>query len=341
MASASSQRFSFGPSARGLFVVLLAVAAVGCKSGSPWTAKPSWWTFGGSGEDPAKLAAAPPAPTDVTKPSATAKPYPTTTTPEGYVLENAQREGQTQVASSASRAPTTPAAEPAAITYGSKPAAVAATPAPPPQMTAASAGGGGNLSGIAPQIGPYGAPPGSAPLEQTLPSSVPGSSVAAAPAEAAGVRMADARVADSWAAAPAAAPPMSGDSRYATSPGSRFAGASVSPMPQTAPITTSAPVTASAPITASAPAFPAITPAAPAAVAPPGSADPLAAPAVGPTAAPSSLAPPTPTRRADPGYRPGGTSSYRPSRTILAGDDGAEPAAIQPVSFEMPMNQSP
>lgn len=328
MASASSQRFSFGPSARGLFVVLVAVAAVGCKSGSSWTAKPSWWTFGSSGEDPAKLVAAPPASTDVTKPSATAKPYPTTTTPEGYVLENAQREGQTQVASSASQAPTTPAAEPAAITYGSKPAAVAATPAPPPQMAAASAGGS-NLSGIAPQIGPYGAPPGSAPLEQTLPSSVPGSSVATAPAEAAGVRVADARGADSWAAAPAAASPMSGDSRYATNPGSRFAGASVSPMPQTAPAT------------APAAAFPAITPAAPAAVAPPGSADPLAAPAVGPTAAPSSLAPPTPTRRADPGYRPGGTSSYRPSRTILAGDDGAEPTAIQPVSFEMPMNQSP
>ena len=62
-------------------------------------------------------------------------------------------------------------------------------------------------------------------------------------------------------------------------------------------------------------------------------ADPLTAPA----AAPSSLAPPTPTRRPDPGYRPGGTSTYRPSRTLLAGDSGAEPAAIQPVSFEMPM----
>jgi len=338
MASASSQRFSFGPSARGLFVVLLAVAAVGCKSGSSWTAKPSWWTFGGSGEDPAKLAAAPPAMTDTTKPSATAKPYPTTTTPEGYVLENAQREGQTQMASSASQAPTTPAAEPAAITYGSKPAAVAATPAPPPQMAAASAGSGGTLSGIAPQIGPYGAPPGSAPLEQTLPSSVPGSSVATTPAEAAGVRVADARGAESWAAAPAAASPMPGDSRYSTSPGSRFSGAPASPMTAS---TSSAPVTAPAAVTASAAAFPAITPAVPPAVAPPGSADPLAAPAVGPTAAPSSLAPPTPTRRADPGYRPGGTSSYRPSRTILAGDDGAEPAAIQPVSFEMPMNQSP
>ena len=153
MASASLQRVGFGPTARGLLVVLLAVAAVGCKSGSSWTAKPSWWTFGGSGEDPAKLAAAPPATTDATKPSATAKPYPTTTTPEGYVMENAQRAAQTQVAASTSQAPTTPASEPTAVTYGSKPPA-AATPSPPSQMAAAGAGAG-NLSGIAPQVGPY------------------------------------------------------------------------------------------------------------------------------------------------------------------------------------------
>jgi len=330
MASASLQRVGFGPTAQGLLVVLLAVAAVGCKSGSSWTAKPSWWTFGGSGEDPAKLAAAPPATTDATKPSATAKPYPTTTTPEGYVMENAQRAAQTQVAASTSQAPTTPASEPTAVTYGSKPPA-AARPSPPSQMAAAGAGAG-NLSGIAPQVGPYGAPPGSAPLEQTLPSSIPGSSVAGAPAETAGFRVADARGAESWAAAPAAAPPTSGDSRYAASPGSRFSGAPASPM---------TPPASFAPATAPAAAVPAITPAAPAAVSTPGSIEPLTAPAVGPTAAPSSLAPPTPTRRADPGYRPGGTSSYRPSRTILAGDAGAEPGAIQPVSFEMPVNQGP
>ena len=61
---------------------------------------------------------------------------------------------------------------------------------------------------------------------------------------------------------------------------------------------------------------------------------PAAMPAIGPTATPSSLAPPTPTRRPDPGYRPGGTSTYRPSRTILAGETGSEPGGIQPVSFE-------
>ena len=322
MTSASSQRVGFGPSAQGLIVLLVAVAAVGCKSGSSWTAKPSWWTFGGSGDDPAKLAAAPPATTDVTKPSAASKPYPTTTTPEGYVMENAQRAGQTQIASTAPPT-TTPATEPAAVTYGSKPAVT--TPPPAPPQVASTSAGAGNLSGIAPQVGPYGAPPSSSPVEQTLPGATPLSSFgAAAPADAAGVRVADARGADSWATAPPAQPPASGDSRYSSSTSSRFSGAATQPMPQTAPAAT---------------AFPPITPATPATM--PASVDPLSAPAVGPAAAPSSLAPPTPTRRADPGYRPGGTSSYRPSRTILAGDTADEPGAIQPVSFEMPAAGGP
>lgn len=334
MVTASWQRVGFGPAGRGLFVLLIAAAAVGCKSGGSWTAKPSWWTFGGSGDDPAKLAAAPPAITDVTKPSAAAKPYPTTTTPEGYVMENAQRAGQGQVASAAAQAPTTPATEPAAVTYGSKP--VMPAPAAPPQVASAPAGAG-NLAGIAPQVGPYGAPPTAAPLEQTLPSAAAGGAFGASssavppagyaqtpqapPADPAAVRVADARGADSWASAPAAPPVAAGDSRYGASTGSRFSGAAAPP-----------PQAAAAP----AAAFPPITPP-PAAL--PGSADPLTAPAVGPTAAPSSLAPPTPTRRPDPGYRPGGTSSYRPSRTILAGDAPREPAAIQPVSFEMPANE--
>ena len=41
------------------------------------------------------------------------------------------------------------------------------------------------------------------------------------------------------------------------------------------------------------------------------------------------------TRRPDPGYRPGGTSSYRPNRAILADDDAAG-GPIQPVAFELP-----
>jgi hypothetical protein len=70
--ASASQRFPYGPTARGAAVVLVALAVVGCKSGSSWTAKPSWWTFGGTGDDPAALASAPTTPTDVTKPSAAA-----------------------------------------------------------------------------------------------------------------------------------------------------------------------------------------------------------------------------------------------------------------------------
>ena len=318
--ASASQRFSYGPTARGAAVVLVALAVVGCKSGSSWTAKPSWWTFGGTGDDPAALASAPTTPTDVTKPSAAAKPYPTTTTPEGYVVENAQRAGQSQVATTSPQPQ--PPAESAVVTYGTKPPAPVEPPAPPaaaPQI-AGSSGATGGLSSITPQVGPYASLPGAAaPADQSLPSSS-GEFAAAAPAAAGGAfgaalqpegtptRVADARGSESWGT-PAASPPppTAGDSRYGGT-GSRFAGGAVA-----------------APAAAASFAAPPIEP-------PP--AAPAAMPAIGPTATPSSLAPPTPTRRPDPGYRPGGTSSYRPSRTILAGETGSEPGGIQPVSFE-------
>jgi hypothetical protein len=125
--------------------------------------------------------------------------------------------------------------------------------------------------------------------------------------EGAATRVADARGAESWGTSAASPPPAAGDSRYGGT-GSRFAGGAVA-----------------APEAAASFAAPPVEP-------PP--AAPAAMPAIGPTATPSSLAPPTPTRRPDPGYRPGGTSSYRPSRTILAGETGSEPGGIQPVSFE-------
>lgn len=319
--ASASQRFPYGPTARGAAVVLVALALVGCKSGSSWTAKPSWWTFGGTGDDPAALASAPTTPTDVTKPSAAAKPYPTTTTPEGYVVENAQRAGQSQVATTSPQPQ--PPAESAVVTYGTKPPAPVEPPAAAPQI-AASSGATGGLSSITPQVGPYGSVPGAAaPADQSLPSSSGGfasAAPAAAPAaagaafgaalqpEGAPTRVADARGAESWGT-PAASPPppTAGDSRYGGT-GSRFSGGAVA-----------------APAAAASFAAPPIEP-------PP--AAPAAMPAIGPTATPSSLAPPTPTRRPDPGYRPGGTSSYRPSRTILAGETGSEPGGIQPVSFE-------
>jgi hypothetical protein len=308
----------------GMALALAAVAAGGCKSGSSWTAKPSWWTFGDASKDPAALASAPPAPTDVTKPSAAAKPYPTTTTPEGYVLDNAQRGGQPQVASAAASSPV----EPAAVTYGSTPivppAASQAAAAPPMATTTPN-----SLSSITPQVGPYGGAPGSPPGDQSLPATstagyaaLPASSAAmAAPPAAsagfdpAGPRVADARGSEAWPA-PAAAPAAAGDSRYGGMNGSRFSGG-MTAMPAAAPVMDQS-MPAMAPAEIPPPAVPAVMP----------SAVP---------AAPSSLAPPTPTRRPDPGYRPGGTSSYRPSRTILAGEAGDAPSPVQPASYQEAM----
>jgi hypothetical protein len=58
--------------------------------------------FGGSTKTSEKLAAAPPFEGDVAKPSASAKPYPTTSNPEGYVLESTRGAGADAVASAAS-----------------------------------------------------------------------------------------------------------------------------------------------------------------------------------------------------------------------------------------------
>ncbi|MFM8735580.1 MAG: hypothetical protein ACKOC8_10340 [Pirellulales bacterium] len=306
--------------------VVVALAAAGCKTGTSWNAKPSWWSFGGSGETAEKLASAPPASTDVTKPSATSKPYPTTSTPEGYSLAGtppaADGTGQVALATAST------AAEPAAVTYGSTPPASAATAAAPAAQQGATTPAAGGLTGISPQVGPYrgaAGTPADAPLPSASAAAAPAfapqteaTTAAVAPAAAFGAtaptasldppassaaRVADARSADGWSAAP-----TTPGSRYGDASSSRFSGAS---------------------------------PATPASAAPFGSAPPPPAdmPAPPATMPPANLpaAPATPTRRPDPGYRPGGTSSYRPSRTILAGDAPADPSPVRQVSFEAPM----
>ncbi|MGI9177453.1 MAG: hypothetical protein ACR2IT_06300 [Pirellulales bacterium] len=303
-------------------LALAAAVAGGCKSGSSWTAKPSWWTFGDASKDPAALASAPPAPTDVTKPSAAAKPYPTTTTPEGYVLDKAQAAGTANVAAAAVSAPV----EPAAVTYGSTPVAAPVASQTAAASPPAAATVPGSLSSISPQVGPYGGVPGSSPIDQSLPATstagypaplagnpaqspamaAPAAAVGVAAATAgfdpAGTRVADARGAESWPAPAATAPAGGGDSRYGAVNGSRFSGGTPA-MPAAPPATET------------------LSPAVPPAEMPP-------------AATPGGVAPPAPTRRPDPGYRPGGTSSYRPSRTILAGDPGEAPSAVQPASYQ-------
>jgi hypothetical protein len=301
--------------ARGRRWLVLAVAAsslaTGCKSGS-WAAKPAWWSFGqnqpaaGSG-----LAAAPTFEGDATKPSATAKPYPTTSTPQGYVLDGAGRP---------------PAADAAPVTYGVTPPPAAAPANLAQWSPPAAAPAAGSTGGIAPQVGPYAtnpAVPASPPVAASEPPAAlatvpPMSQPAVAPATAA--RMADARAASpDWTGSADAVSPPSPAGRYGAAGSSRFSGAPDAPA--TAAFSTG-PAEAAPPPAVSPPASPFSAPAAspatmPAEVPAPGALPPLTAPAATP-------------RRPDPVYRPGGTSSYRPGRSSIAADDGG----VQPAAFE-------
>ena len=336
--------------ARAAGLVVLAALATGCKSGS-WGAKPSWWSFGGTPSASA-LTAAPSFDKDkgITKPSEAAKPYPTTNTPEGYALSDA-----TKTDPSAPAETQAAAVAPTAVTYGASPPPAAA-PAAPAAAPAAVA-----QTSVGPQVGPYASlqpqsptPPPPAAID---PAGAATAGMAAAPAfgDAApptaqvpaarppAARYADASGGQAWPpaaapaapAAPVAAAAPAGDGRYGVSTGSRFGGGPADFAPPPAGPAPTAPLEAPA---VPPPAAPPITPAAPAiapaalvpAVTPPAAVPPSAAPGA---VLPGAITPPT--RRADPGYRPGGTSSYRPSKTILAGEEPAAPGVL-PASFEAP-----
>jgi hypothetical protein len=295
---------------RAVAAVVLASGLTGCKSGAS-VSKPSWWTFGGSNADAEKLASAPTygdaakaADGSITKPSAAATPYPTTTTPQGYVVA-----GSTAAPAGGPPALQQPAVGDAPITYGT---------APPPRGEEMPPASPTVASGVA-QSGPYATLPTASPAPPPAPPTA--LDPAASPPAA---RMADSRGVDAFAPPSAAQPPAefaapsaapfpsgSGDSRYGTAGGSRFSGE---------------------PATAPAVGMPAAPFAAPQTTPP--AAPPVAAP-VAPAAAPTSLPSAPPMRRPDPGYRPGGTSSYRPSRTILVGEPDSA-AAVRTAGFESP-----
>jgi hypothetical protein len=311
--------------------IALLAPATGCRSGTTTFAAPSWWSFGGAGgTDPEKLATAPrfegkSADGAITKPSQTATPYPTTTTPEGYSIAGATQ-GQ-----AAGTVAANPPAEQSAITYGSPPPATQASapPAMPASPAVSSTPAAPPANG--PQVGPYASLPGAIPTvqnSQTLapppltPSAGPaassplaGSSPGAFPATAGyepATRMAD-------APAPSVSDP-SAASRYAGSTSSRFGGG-----------VTQAPAAAAA-----APAaMPSPSPSTPPAAAPmsPGFDSP-AAPPTSPAGGPPAPA----TRRPDPCYRPGGTSSYRPAQAILADDQPAAPSGVRTAAYEVPVS---
>ena len=297
--------------------ILIAALACGCKSSS-WMTRPTW--LGGSPPPASSLSSAPAFDKGIAKPSETAKPYPTTSTPESYVLNNGTRTD----APSATRSPSS---TPTAVTYGAK---------PQPSSTATAA-----APAITPQVGPY------APVQQTPYDATPSdpaaavtSGFAAAPAFAGGnaappasptppqaARFADASGgASGWTPPPStpaqaasispgmsAFPPTSQpdptDSGYGSGTSSRF---STGFQPPQAPASTEQQPQWSAP-----------PPSTPSSLSPPSTSTPEAT-------LPGLITPPT--RRPDPGYRPGGTSSYRPAKTLLAGEE--EEAAVQPTSFQ-------
>ena len=368
-----SQSRRAGMARRALFAAALiacGMPAVGCKTGTSF-AKPSWMNFGGTPKtDADSLAAAPPYGGDIKKPSESAKPYPTTSTPSGYVITGSASPADTAAQQFQAAQPQTP------VIYGST---------PPPQTASSSAAAVASVppaagpqqsipSSIAPQVGPYASldgdsiPPPGQPLPPLSPSTTPsmGSmpSMASSPSMASGPgmtstpseaslpnaaysgfsspsassaapagmmpppRMADARAADPAAAIPAAALPAeaaaAAGSRYSTSTSSRFGGTEAASFP---PAPTSQPAAYGSPLDTGLPATPADSPYA---------APPAASPA-GVPAAPGLLQPSAqPVRRPDPGYRPGGTSSYRPSRAILADDSAPVPGDVRTASFEEP-----
>lgn len=292
---------------------LLVLVACGCKSSS-WSSRPTW--MGGSPSGSA-LTSAPSFDGGIAKPSETAKPYPTTSTPDSYVLNDTTKPGATKTS-----------ATPSAVTYGSTPPP--ATPAAPTMPTQPPA--------IAAQVGPY-APRQQAPSTPSMPPADPAGAVtaglaaapafgapAASPTPPASERFADAR-GGGFGATPPAQPPVAAqpmapaaaptDSRYGAVTTSRFsAGTPATPpaeavtQPQWSPTPPPA-----APAAQPSAQIPPATPAPPADGSLPG-------------------AIPPPTRRPDPGYRPGGTSSYRPTRSLLPREDEMSP--VQPVSFEAP-----
>lgn len=290
-------------------LVCLATFAAGCRSGgsNPMT---SWWPGQTSNEE-AALASAPPFEGSLEKPSKKATPYPTTSTPEQYAVDppaGAAASAEPSATAAATQPGATGAMSP--VTYGSKPPADPREP--PGGLEAENLASGGRepfeSTPIGPQQGPY----------QTLGTPSPAATAATQPAAApaaAAEPMAASRFGSSAPpagpqtglatagipAGPASASPTAG-SRYASSGSSRFGGST--PIPPASPSSESS--------FSSQPFGPPSEQ--PAATEPPPSEPPTADPFPATPAAGIDAKPP---RRPDPGYRPAGTSSYRPDRAIL------------------------
>jgi hypothetical protein len=122
---ARTRRGRLGTVAIGILIATL--AGSGCRSGVRSMTAPKWPSFGSSkpkGVDDSGLTAAPKVAASINKPSTAATPYPTTSTPAGYVVNDASPTAGGPVPGIQ-----TAATDPGAVTYGVTPPAQVAPPA--------------------------------------------------------------------------------------------------------------------------------------------------------------------------------------------------------------------
>ena len=310
--------------------ILLVACGSGCKSGSSMGS--SWGSFGMGGPDPATLAEAPAFDGDTTKPSSNAQPYPTTSTPESYALQPGQ-ETALVAAAAPSQSP---------VTYGSTPPAAVDPITPSPNVVASTSPQA--------QVGPYQAVPAAVSpaavsgVSDTLasqtrsgpPVASPASRFSGSPAgnapplannnapsgrfsslgdqRVAGLQSSASAAGSRFSSPPAmnspAAPAFSGATAAAHGEGSRYSDTSHVSSEQSATSfqETASTTQQSVSATTAVGEAPSVSP---------NGGSSLQSPMHSPPVPPTS-------RRPDPGYRPGGTSSYQPASPIIVRSPGSD-----------------
>ena len=313
-------------------LLVLIACGTGCKSGASMGT--SWGSFGMGGPDPATLAEAPAFEGDTTKPSANAQPYPTTSTPDSYVLQATDQslpDGAGDQSARGMVAATTPPPQ-SPVTYGSTP--------PTNQPTTPSSSAVATVSPQA-QVGPYQTVP---TANSDAPDTLASASVGSAPAASAPAAFGTTSRFSTSSTSAGTPPPPVASGRFSGLEDQRVAG--LQPSSTMAGSRFSSPPAVASPV---APAFSQAEPSTTSATSrfsqmpsSPGSPEAsfrktqldtqqsasattssqessLTAPQSHPLLEDPMQVPPVPptSRRPDPGYRPGGTSSYQPASPII------------------------
>jgi len=178
-AAGGNERFTRVSWRRGAacLMVGLSLAGSGCRGGVRSLSAPKWPGLSGAkakGVETPTLASVPTSDAPIKKPSASAAPYPTTSTPAGYVVNDPAHTGGVGPDTIQ-----TAATDPAAVTYGVTPSLAPPAPAVPAESVASTPAAAASPAGIAPQVGPYAtlpAPPAAAetPTAPGLPAGTSG-----------------------------------------------------------------------------------------------------------------------------------------------------------------------